>query len=756
MFSNDKPIQSKNEDLLGRMKYAKHLSNAIISWIEKESLVVAINGKWGSGKSSLINLVKNEILESKIKNGPTILEFNPWEFTQQERLADHFFNEIAKELKHKGNGKEDEKIALKLKRLAKIIELTPEPKSFFNIFLYFTFLLNTSGLASFAIFKDSYISWFLIGFGILNWLILFSLKGIRKILINISNFFEIESKLNDKSNATLKSEISLLLSRRESKLLIIVDNLDRLAGDEIKKMFAVIRANADFPNVIFLLAFDRNVIEKSLEGENEISGREFLEKIVQVSFEIPYIGTLTLRKILLTEIESFISNYPNIKSRFFSENDNDWANVYYSGFEELFTSLRSVRRYLNSFRFNFTHLLNEGLLEVNPIDLIALEAIRIFEPDYYDFIKAHDYIFISLGQYKYNLSSKDERKENFEQSLLVIKNEKNRSSIEKIVRRLFPQIDGLYTNTSYSNNKSSWFSNLHICSPERFGRYFTLLPGKEEDEITELQIQTVLRNFSDLEMLEKVFNDLLEEGKFRVLLDQLQYYTYDERYIKITDLKNLSIALFNALEKLEKIEDDLYTFGPDSAVYHIVVQIMSRSDDKEKNYLILRDAILNSNGLSAEIYTINTLSRKDEMERFNEPIETKNLILLKELCVQKIKDDLNSLMQCRLFIDILYRWRDWGNPVDVQEYCKEIISNSESLIAFLCHFTGVTRIFGNHVQTRIPVFQLKLLKDFVEIEEIESKVNAIMLKGVTLDEKGSEAIRLFRLTKNKFDSESRV
>ncbi|WP_061286956.1 P-loop NTPase fold protein [Leptospira interrogans] len=188
--------------------------------------------------------------------------------------------------------------------------------------------------------------------------------------MSISDYFEIESKLNDKSNATLKSEISLLLSRREAKLLIIVDNLDRLTGEEIRKMFAVIRANSDFPNVIFLLAFNRAAIEKSLEGENGISSREFLEKIVQVSFEIP-----TLRRILLTEIESLISNYPKIKNRFFGENNANWANVYYSGFEELFTSLRNIRRYMNNFCFNFTHLLNEDILEVNPIDLIALEAI---------------------------------------------------------------------------------------------------------------------------------------------------------------------------------------------------------------------------------------------------------------------------------------------------------------------------------------------------------------------------------------------
>lgn len=194
-------------------------------------------------------------------------------------------------------------------------------------------------------------------------------------------------------------------------------------------------------------------------------------------------------------------------------------------------------------------------------------------------------------------------------------------------------------------------------------------------------------------MLEKVFDDFLEEGKFRLLLDQLQNYTSDEHYIKITDLKNLSIALFNALEKLEKIEDDLYTFGPDSAVYYILVQIMKRSNDKKSNYLTLRDAILNSEGLNAVIYTVNVLSINDKNERNSGPIENENLILLQELCVVKIKENLNTLIQSRLFIDILYRWKEWGNPVDVQEYLKEISDNSENLIALLCQFTGISRNF---------------------------------------------------------------
>jgi Cdc6-like AAA superfamily ATPase len=92
-FSADRPINSGGEDLLGRAKFAASLGKAIKSWRGKDSLVIALYGPWGSGKSSVKNLVL-ESLRSSLSDCPSILEFNPWQLASQSQITEAFFSEV--------------------------------------------------------------------------------------------------------------------------------------------------------------------------------------------------------------------------------------------------------------------------------------------------------------------------------------------------------------------------------------------------------------------------------------------------------------------------------------------------------------------------------------------------------------------------------------------------------------------------------------------------------------------------------------
>ena len=57
----DKPIDKAEDDLLSRNDFAIKLARSISSWQNKESWVIALTGEWGSGKTSVKNLVVNEL-----------------------------------------------------------------------------------------------------------------------------------------------------------------------------------------------------------------------------------------------------------------------------------------------------------------------------------------------------------------------------------------------------------------------------------------------------------------------------------------------------------------------------------------------------------------------------------------------------------------------------------------------------------------------------------------------------------------------
>lgn len=91
-FSADRPIASREEDLLGRAGFADSLASAISGWKGNESLVIALYGPWGSGKSS----IKNIIMQSLQSSEPALplIEFNPWQWSGQNQLVEAFFQEI--------------------------------------------------------------------------------------------------------------------------------------------------------------------------------------------------------------------------------------------------------------------------------------------------------------------------------------------------------------------------------------------------------------------------------------------------------------------------------------------------------------------------------------------------------------------------------------------------------------------------------------------------------------------------------------
>ena len=92
-FSPDRPIQRIEDDALGREPFIRSIESAIRGWKDKESLVIAITGPWGSGKSSVKYMVK-DCLADFMEDTCQIIEFNPWQWAGQERLAEAFFREI--------------------------------------------------------------------------------------------------------------------------------------------------------------------------------------------------------------------------------------------------------------------------------------------------------------------------------------------------------------------------------------------------------------------------------------------------------------------------------------------------------------------------------------------------------------------------------------------------------------------------------------------------------------------------------------
>lgn len=95
--ASDNPITNAGQDVLGHADSARAFAAHVVSLGSAEGVVVGVLGPWGSGKTSFVNLAREDFAEA----GTVLVDFNPWMFSGTEQLVDSFFIEISSQLKLK-------------------------------------------------------------------------------------------------------------------------------------------------------------------------------------------------------------------------------------------------------------------------------------------------------------------------------------------------------------------------------------------------------------------------------------------------------------------------------------------------------------------------------------------------------------------------------------------------------------------------------------------------------------------------------
>jgi KAP family P-loop domain len=318
--AGDNPIQSPDDDLLGRTPLATSFANQVLSLDASEGLVVGVLGAWGSGKTSFVNLARRDLADAEVET----LEFNPWMFSGAEQLVESFFVELAAQLKLRPG----------------LAEVGQNLEDYGEAF---------SGLA---------------------WLPLVGPWIERGRLAN-----KILSRMLQRRKEGIggrRAKLESALSELRRPIVVVLDDIDRLSTSEIRDVFKLVRLTASFPNIIYIVAFDRLRVEQAL-AEQGVPGRDYLEKILQVAIDLPAIPNQVLNRQILTALDEALGEIENPGQL----EEQSWPDVFMEIIRPLIRNMRDVRRYAAAARGTVNELGGEIALT----DLLALEAVRVFLPD---------------------------------------------------------------------------------------------------------------------------------------------------------------------------------------------------------------------------------------------------------------------------------------------------------------------------------------------------------------------------------------
>lgn len=110
--SDYNPKRSIKDDLLHRKELVQSLSEIIVSSDVSNGLVIGISGKWGSGKTTVLNFIKEHIQDDNV----TFIDFNPWLYSSQEELSVRLLNLLSYNPSRKGHWKHSKKVSEILKK----------------------------------------------------------------------------------------------------------------------------------------------------------------------------------------------------------------------------------------------------------------------------------------------------------------------------------------------------------------------------------------------------------------------------------------------------------------------------------------------------------------------------------------------------------------------------------------------------------------------------------------------------------------
>jgi predicted KAP-like P-loop ATPase len=636
-LSADRPSTDPKDDLFGHAPFAKSLADSICRYPGSDGLVLALYGPWGSGKSTVLSYVSHYLEHQPEGDLPAVVTFNPWWFSGQENLARAFLGQLQAVLPTKSE---------KFKRLGDLLGDFAEGIGG---------LIDLSGMTGGAAGK-------------------------------LGKLIGMVTKRKPKDVPALKSEISKILREAGKRILVVIDDIDRLTPEETRQLFTVIKALADFPNVVYLLAFDRDVAAQAIEQQSGLPGERYLEKIIQVPFELPPVDRVALRAALFSRLDQVLGD---TSDGLFDQ--SYWTNVFHDGIDPLIQVPRDVVRFANTLSVTYPAVRGE----VNPVDFIALETIRVFLPDLYDIVRTNPERFSG--------HSRDDRYEGdrnaaqaFHQQWANEIPEALRESTQALLERIFPKIGRMGYGADWL---AEWRRNLRACHPDVFPIYFrlTVSPGavRRNEMMALLSLAASSTDFGNALVHAKAERRPDGLSKARALLERLMDHV--EKDIPDAHISAVVQALLEVGDALIDPADErgMFDFGNVSRASRPVYHLLKRLAVDQRAG-VLEAAIRAGSAVAVQSWLLRALD-----EEVTKAKDSNEATLLAAEEVTRLKavwlDRVRALSGEASFLDhpqlsrLLATWKHWADDTEVRAWCDRITASDEGLLILLPKFLQHTR-----------------------------------------------------------------
>jgi hypothetical protein len=678
-YHNDQPIKGgqNDPDLLNRLGFSNHLAELLLLKHDDDCLTVSLEGEWGYGKTSVINLVKGALNEKE--KAPIVIEYNPWLAGKPESLIQDFLLQFSSQLSI--NDSSD--IALKAAKE----------------------LIAYSSLFSVAKLVPGAEPWASI---------------VEKVFSKFGNATKKIAELKKLDLLGKKKKVVEAITKIKTPIVVIIDDIDRLTPSETFQVLRLVKAVADFSGTSFLLAFDANYLASVLNKNDIDNSSEYINKIIQLRVPLPVISDRSMNELANIEFENLSKK--NLTELFESDEERlSW--IYHNYFKHLISNPRELKRCFNHLRFVLAQV--EG--EVCFTDLFALSIIATKANLVYEHIKRtpEAYIGKRFSNDGLMMEKQEEIIKSFEgerSKLLDSFDKKQNKLISFLLGEIFPALNsGGIAHYGVSDNDAAG----RVSAPQRL--YIAFHYITPEGYISDQEIMQFISGESDRT---KFLDSVLEEDAVERFFEMMTHYS-----TKCTDNSfDIIRSIYDAFLKSEKLKKSLESnYGFMSRDLYrqmnwLTNKIISESDSKFELIESLVNRVENA-PLSADILykTRDQIKEKYSDEPWVSDVQLAEL-------ESKFQNAATEALQQKLFVDSLLESHIFfglrrSSKEKAKEFLANILSSDNGIIrvAEIIGNTGSDSINGPYVEITEKSFS-----DTLDLDVLRELAQSIDLSQQTV------------------------
>lgn len=679
---NDTALDPDIEHLgLEDVKHWDTLSEELVQLIcaqtDSTSKVIAIQGKWGSGKTRLISLVEQKL--GTIDLHKTV-NYNPWAYPGVDHTK-FFFDQLATATNSWGKASKYRELGEFFKRLSALSEIAGASIKLARTILVFLTILSSYLAVEFMPSTATKLPTLLLIFAVVA-------LGSQELLNIIISVFKWRGK-TPQSLSDLKKAINKKLvgnGDNAINIAVFIDDIDRLPPQDICALFQLVKNNADFKNTVFVLSYDGQVVQEVLKKQYSGLFEKFTEKIVQIEFPVPPFDRGSLDKYFNHQLRDTLEKCPP------DSIEQYWSweritNLHYLYFRKMYVTYRDIKRIINAFRTKLPLLIRDGIMEVNLTDLLALEFINVLHPEVFEFVRANKAVFVPVTDPHRMLGSKEDDEElrtRFDKFIETQNFDPQDKAVIDLLNELFPQLGFGPSEDSYNESLLS----SRIQCPEVFDRYFYY--GNYIGDVPNAVVQCAFNYLKLNNTQPKIFEQYYRTDTLRVALDALRHrirpLVAENGYFTTI---SFFASVFNASDQLVESDHTRRDWPVRFLTHSILRDLLSKIDDKAARCNILASALERSNGMFGSTMAIGSFLHQIEKEEEKPPfLNSDDVYRLRDLMTTRSRKWL-STAEClnnihfRTIVSVI---KQWIPQKEIITSVTEIVAGPEEAKLFLLKY----------------------------------------------------------------------